>query len=80
MVLNADNTISQNDVTDLNTMRSMNITYGGYVSVSDILFFSSLKVDIESEQITFDAEVKNVKIDVPGPTRIKIPEKFEPIN
>ena len=80
IILNPDNTIRTNDITDVKTMQSLSVEYGNYSMQADIPFFSTLKIVLEQAEIEVRGDIKNVKFNVPGPTRIKIPEKFEPLN
>ncbi|MBQ7490397.1 MAG: DUF4292 domain-containing protein [Bacteroidales bacterium] len=80
LFLNPDNTIMTNDITDLKTKQSLVVNYDNYTLQSDVNFFSTLKIELEQAGIEVSAEIRNVKFNTPGPTRIKIPEKFEPLN
>lgn len=86
-------TISRNDITDLQTMRNVKLSYDGWNVnnyqfnnswiqnlIDTLCFFTSMKLAIESEGVDMDITVKNVKIDQPGPTAIRIPDSFSEIS
>lgn len=79
LFLNNDNTLYRNEITDLTTFNSIEILYSHYNLVSSIPFFNKIKLTIEDEDVEFDGELKNVKINIPGPTSIRIPKKFRPL-
>lgn len=80
ITLNADYSISENKVSLLSPAQSLVIAYGGYHLETEVNIFSKLGIRIEQMDIIVLADLKNVKINVPGPTRIRIPEKFEKLN
>lgn len=84
--------IADNDITDLKSMRNVEIQYKDWAATAydfstgeapgqtdTLSFFQNLEIEIDSEEIDLKAEIKNVKINIPGPTRIKIPESFKEI-
>ena len=80
VTLNPDNTIAKNEVTELGTLEMLEIQYLDYqMTEYGHRFFNHLIMKLEREEKHIDIELKNLKINVPGPTRITIPEKFKPI-
>lgn len=77
--LGENGTIIENDITDLKTMRDITLNYKDYTDVNNFNFFSKLNIEMEVDEITMEAEIKNLKINQSGPTRIKIPDSFEEI-
>ncbi len=55
----------------------IDIEYFNYVPIGSYSLFETVKA--QTSTITLDMEVKSVKFNVPGPTAIRIPEKFTPI-
>lgn len=78
--LNADNTIAKNEVTELSRLQTLEISYFDYLQTKEACkFFSRLTLNLEQQETVINIELKNLKINVPGPTRITIPQKFKPI-
>lgn len=71
--------IEENDMTELKTMRDINVKYDNYVLSENVRFFSKMLIEMETDETILQAEIKNVKVNRPGPTGIKIPENFEEI-
>ena len=71
--------IEENDITELKTMRDINVKYDNYVIIENVHFFSKMLIEMETDETIIEAEIKNVKVIRPGPTGIKIPENFEEI-
>lgn len=90
--LDSAGNIAVNDITDLKTMRNVEIEYTDW-KISNfnfqpesetpaylpVFFFNGLEIGIDSEEIDIKVEIKNLKINIPGPTKIKIPENFKEI-
>ncbi len=74
--LNKDSTLYSNEITDLATLNSIEILYSDYNSIDSITFFQKMKFIVEDEDVEFEGVLKNIKINVPGPTSIRIPKKF----
>lgn len=60
--------------------RSLYIGYDNYSYSSDFPFFMTMTIDIPEENIRINGELKSLKFNTPGPTGIKIPDKFSPID
>lgn len=65
-------------IADLTLMRSIDIEYKNYTKGDMNPFFSNMEIELE-EDIKLDIEVKNLKWNIPGPTSVKIPNKYQPI-
>lgn len=84
MTLGENGILLSNDITDLKSMRDVVITYSNYVftpgdvesGTADFRFFNQLGININSEDVVIDAVINKVKVNVPGPTSIKIPDSF----
>lgn len=84
MELGENGVLLSNDITDLKTMRDVVIGYCNYTftpgnaenQTADFRFFNKLKININSEDVVIDADINKVKVNVPGPTSIKIPDSF----
>lgn len=84
--------IIQNDITDLKSMVEAIFNYRNYSfeernfspegenpEIDTLGFFNQLHISMPTSNVTLDAEIKNIKVNVPGPTNIKIPESFTAI-
>jgi len=83
--------LQKNDMTDLASMRGVTIQYNQYHPVvadapygeetdnKEWLLFSEFLLNLPTEDTTIQAEIKNIHINKPGPTSIKIPDSFTPI-
>lgn len=71
--------ILDNDMTDLKTMRDIDIEYEDYTEFDGIPFFTKFEVEMESDDVEMEAQLKNIRFNVPGPTSIRIPENFKEI-
>ena len=70
----------QNNITTLtNPPRSLLLNYDKYSQATFGAFFNKLSMEIPSERMKINAELKSVKFNTPGPTSIKIPENFTPV-
>lgn len=79
VLLNPDFSIALNEITDLGLRYSLLAKYDEYMTISDFPFYSKIRLDVESFDMVLEGEIKNVKINVPGPTTIRIPSKFTPL-
>lgn len=79
ITLGEEGVIVENDITELKTMRDIDIAYKDYRLQNNYNFFSKMAIKMESDEISLEAEIKNLKINRAGPTRIKIPDNFEEI-
>lgn len=71
--------ILDNDMTDLKTMRDVDIEYQEYTSIDTIPFFTKFDVEMEMDEVSIEAVLKNIRFNVPGPTAIRIPESFKEV-
>lgn len=87
MLVGENGVLLTNDVTDLKTLRDVVITYCNYVytpgsqenQTADLRFFSKMKININTEDVVIEADISKVKVNVPGPTSIKVPDSFTEI-
>lgn len=77
--LDAHNRIVSNELTDLRSMQTLNIFYKNWQQVADFQFFTKMNIELEDEELVIDAELRNLRFNVVGPTEIRIPEKFTKI-
>ena len=71
--------ILDNDMTDLKTMRDFDIEYEDYTEIDSIPFFTKFEVEMETDEVEMEVQLKNIRFNVPGPTSIRIPENFKEI-
>lgn len=71
--------ILDNDMTDLKTMRDFDIEYEDYTMFDGIPFFTTFEVEMEVDDVELEAQLKNIRFNVPGPTAIRIPESFKEV-
>lgn len=71
--------ILDNDMTDLKTMRDFDIEYEDYTLFDSIPFFTKFEVEMELDDVEMEAQLKNIRFNVPGPTTIRIPESFKEV-
>ncbi len=72
------NRILKNSITDFSTLQSADIMYNSYINISNYFFPNNYTVELPDLKINIESE--NIKVDVPGPTSLTIPEKYKPIN
>ncbi|MBQ7735576.1 MAG: DUF4292 domain-containing protein [Bacteroidales bacterium] len=77
--IGAGGVILDNDMTDLKTMRDIDIEYEDYTMIDGTPFFTKFEVEMEVDDVELEAELKNIRFNVPGPTTIRIPESFKEI-
>lgn len=75
--LGENGVIVENDITELKNLRDITLSYKDYNNANNFNFFSKLSIEMEVDEISMEAEIKNLKINQSGPTRIKIPDSFE---
>jgi hypothetical protein len=72
--------VIQNDITELQSGAFIGVQYGNFIPVDGLqLFFRQTNLTIPSEKMRLTINLKNIKVNVSGPTSIKIPEKYTPI-
>lgn len=70
----------ENNITELQTGVFIGMKYGNFIPVDGSqLFFQQAKVVVPSEKILLDCKLKSIKLNEPGPTSIKIPDKYKPL-
>lgn len=94
ITLNDRGRIAKQDITDLKSYSNVKVFYDDWYdtprfidhpafqkSLQDRLyFFNKIRLLKESEGVSMDIELKNLKIDQPGPTSIRIPDSFTEIS
>ena len=68
-----------NDLTDLKTMRTFEIEYKDYSMMDSLSFFTKFEIEMETDDVEMEAQLKNIRFNVPGPTAIRIPENFKEV-
>lgn len=71
--------ILDNDMTDLKTMRDFDIEYEDYTDIDSIPFFTKFEVEMETDEVEMEVQLKNIRFNTPGPTAIRIPESFKEV-
>jgi hypothetical protein len=59
--------------------KSLYMNYDQYDQTLEFPFFSTMTIEIPMERIRIFGEVKSPRFNTPGPTGVKIPPKFTPI-
>jgi hypothetical protein len=54
-------------------------TYGNFTTIDTQSFFQQADFVVLKEDLWVNAIVKSIKLNEPGPTSIRIPEKYTPI-
>lgn len=55
---------------------SIEVTYSQYSAIDSLTFFNFLSAEIPEAEIKVAAELKNLKLNTPGPTHVNIPSNF----
>ncbi|MDR2408158.1 MAG: DUF4292 domain-containing protein [Bacteroidales bacterium] len=72
--------VIENNITELQTATFVSAQYGDFILIDDVqLFFQHATILIPSEKIQLDCKLKSIKLNMPGPTSIKIPLKYSAI-
>lgn len=92
IAVDTNRTIVQNSITDLKKMVEAVFNYQDYsfeernfnpdgetTKMDTLAFFKRLQISMPAGGVSIDAEIKNLKVNVPGPTSIKIPDSFTAI-
>lgn len=92
IAVDTNRTIVQNSITDLKKMVEAVFNYQDYsfeernfnpdgetAKMDTLAFFKRLQISMPAGGVSIDAEIKNLKVNVPGPTSIKIPDSFTAI-
>ena len=76
-----DSKITQNNIKEVKTQISLLVQYGNYAPVDTLQsFFQQMELSVPSEKLLLSIKVRNTSINVPGPTSIKIPDKYKPLD
>jgi hypothetical protein len=77
---NTNHKLIENNITELQTSAFIGMKYGNFIPIGESqLFFQQAKIVIPSEKILLDCKLKSIKLNEPGPTSIKIPDKYKAI-
>lgn len=77
--INSDSKIIENNITELNMQSSVNMRYWDFIPFENNYFFQQAEISLPKENILLDFKLRNIKINEPGPTSIRIPAKYTPI-
>jgi hypothetical protein len=55
------------------------VNYGNFTVIDSLPFFQQADFVIPKEKIQINIQVKSIKVNEPGPTSIRIPEKYKPM-
>jgi hypothetical protein len=78
IILNQEMLMTQNLMTVKSILRKLTVDYSNYQNIQEEMIFQSM--NMESVEFKINFELKNIKINTPGPTYINIPERFSPID
>ena len=76
---NNNHKIIANNITETKTQASIDVQYGDFLPIDGQLFFHQAKIAVPKENMLLELTLKNVKLNTPGPTSIRIPEKYTPV-
>ena len=76
---NANSKIIENNITELSMQSSVNMRYWDFIPFENHYFFQQAEISIPKENILLEFKLKNIKTNAPGPTSIRIPEKYTSI-
>jgi hypothetical protein len=77
--INSDSKIVENNITELSVQSSVNMRYWDFIPFENHYFFQQAEIIIPKENILLEFKLRNLKINEPGPTSIRIPLKYTPI-
>lgn len=77
--INADFKIIENHITEFFSQASIRMRYGSFAPLENQSFFQQAEIIVPDENILLEFQLRNIKINVPGPTSIQIPKKYTPI-
>ena len=73
--------IIENNIKEINKHISLFVQYVDFVTVDKSqLFFQQTEISVPSEKLLLNLKLKDIKINIPGPTSINIPQKYKPMN
>lgn len=81
MKTNLQHKIIENNIKEIQKQLSLSVRYSDFSTVDKSqLFFQQAELSIPSEKMLLNLKLKDVKVNIPGPTSITIPQKYKPIN
>jgi len=81
MKTNLQHKIIENNIKEIQKQLSLSVRYSDFFTVDKSqLFFQQAELSIPSEKMLLNLKLKDVKVNIPGPTSITIPQKYKPIN
>ena len=76
---NKDHKVIENSLEELSTRTSIAIKYGNFLPLGNQSFFQQAEIAVPKENMLLELKIKDTKLNVPGPTSIRIPAKYKPI-
>ncbi len=78
---NRNHKVIENNIKEIKNQVSIGIRYGDFINIDDSqLFFQQTELALPTENMLLNFSIKNIKVNVPGPTSMRIPEKYKPID
>ena len=72
--------IFENNIIDIRSGRKINISYLDYSKYKDFELPSKIQINLAEMDMEMTFKLDKIKIDVPGPTSIKIPDRYKAID
>ena len=76
---NSEHKMVANNITETNTQASIDVQYSNFMPIEGQPFFHRAEIAVPKENMLLELSLKNVKLNTPGPTSIRIPEKYTPV-
>jgi len=77
---NFQHKIIENNITEIQRKLSIFVKYCDFATVDKSqLFFQQAEISIPTEKILLNLKIKDIKVNIPGPTSINISSKYRPI-
>ena len=80
IVVNQQDKIIENTLVEQNTQTSVQAKYGNFTAIDAQWFFQQADFVVSKADLQINVGVKSIKLNEAGPTSIRIPEKYTPIN
>ena len=78
MKTNLQHKIIENNITEIQKQTSLSAQYVDFVTVDKSqLFFQQAEISVPSEKLLLGLKLKDIKINIPGPTSVNIPKKYK---
>jgi len=80
MKTNSQHKIIENTITEIQQKRSLSVKYSDFSTVDKSqLFFQQADISIPSEKLLLNLKLKDIRVNIPGPTSVNIPAKYKEI-